>query len=240
MEGLTEDILVIIQGRMGSKRFPGKTLYPFKGVPSLEYLVSSVQTIFSNKQIYIATSTNEENNKIRDYCAKSHLNCYNGNESNVASRFMEILIKVKSKAFIRLNGDSPLFDSGVLISMLNEFSDRLNLDLVTTSYKSKFPSGMNAELIRTEVFIESYKNFILEEHFEHVTKFFYDNSKEYNILNLEFPYPDYCNLKFSFDTEEDKVKLEKFFSSLTKPIKSYSLLEKLHLMNSINDVPAKI
>ena len=44
---------VIIQARTGSKRFPGKSLYPFKGKPALVHLLDGLLSEFSRSELLV-------------------------------------------------------------------------------------------------------------------------------------------------------------------------------------------
>jgi spore coat polysaccharide biosynthesis protein SpsF (cytidylyltransferase family) len=92
---------------------------------------------------------------------------------------------------------------------------------------------MNIEILKTDTFIKSYQNFTNDQHYEHVTKYFYEKSQDFKIKFFPFPYPEYQNLKFSFDTKEDCIRLENFFSKLNKPQYKYTLYEKCRLMETV-------
>ena len=49
-------VKVIIQARMGSKRFPRKSLHPLNGKPCLAYLIEALEQIFDASSMQIVTS----------------------------------------------------------------------------------------------------------------------------------------------------------------------------------------
>ena len=100
--------IVIIQARMGSSRLPGKSLKVIKGKPMLEHIVDGVESVFSKECIYVATSKEEQNQVIVDFCKRRDIGVLQGNEHNVASRYLEILKReLLCDYFFRICGDTP-------------------------------------------------------------------------------------------------------------------------------------
>ena len=62
---------------------------------------------FSNEQIYVLTSSNQENYPIIECCKKYNIGVELGDEENVASRFNSILSDRSNFDFFRICGDSP-------------------------------------------------------------------------------------------------------------------------------------
>ena len=217
-------VIAIIQARMGSKRFPGKSMYPFLDTPSLLHLLNSVQQAIPKKCIYLATSRNKENDAIEAFAQQNDFKVYRGDEQNVASRFYEILQKETCDYFIRLNGDSPLMDYRIIQQAL-EHIDK-NVDLVSTVPGRKFPSGMNVEMLKASTFLSHYPNFSCVDHFEHVTKYFYEHEEMFTKIVLSCTVDNESRFNFCFDTEEDRIRIFNIFAQLQQPHYHYTLEEK--------------
>ena len=223
-------VIAIIQARMGSKRFPGKSMYPFNGKPSLQHLLESVMQVIAKENIYLASSINVENDAIEEFAVKNSFNVYRGDEENVASRFLHILQQKPCDYFVRLNGDSPLMDYRVIENALQHKNG--GADLISTVPGRKFPSGMNAEMIKSSTFLSSYELFSTNDHFEHVTKYFYENDKKLHIVTLQCPISNAQKFNFCFDTTEDRSKIEKIFAKLEKPHYEYTLQQKCSMLTT--------
>ena len=224
-------LLVIIQSRMGSSRFPGKSFYPLKGKPALQHHIDSLLQLFSKEEIVVATSTNNENDVIRLFCNEQGISCYSGEEQNVASRFLALCESRDFDYFVRINGDSPLIDYRIIEHGISELKNN-GYDMVTTM-SSNFPSGMNMELVRRTTFCKAYPSFSDPGDFEHVTKYLKDHKEQFNVSFLRFSIPDGRDYKFSFDTEEDLARIEKLFDSLEKPHFQYTAEEKCALYDKL-------
>ena len=226
--------IAVIQARMKSARYPGKVMFPFSGKPAMEHILDSVLQIFDPQRLYIATSIDPANDAIVALCKQKGVNVYRGDEDNVASRFRDILHAVPCDFFVRLNADSPLVDYRIIIhaaDIANSFGEAA--DIVTTSSPRNFPSGMNIEIVRSQTFLNHYSCFSDAAHFEHVTLYFYQNPHKFIIKsvpsNLEKPH----SYKFSFDTDEDRKKIEALFACLTKPHYEYTLVQKCRIYDGL-------
>ena len=103
-------MLVIIQARTSSKRFPGKVLKDLAGKPLLQWTIERLANCKSVSQCIVATSIEETDNPIAKLCEESGWNYYRGDLDNVADRFVSICQTYKLEYFIRISGDSPLID----------------------------------------------------------------------------------------------------------------------------------
>ena len=111
-------IPVIIQARFNSSRFPGKVLAEINGDPLLEYLVLRLKKKFGLSNIIIATSVQDTDNPIADFCLKKKFGLYRGSLNNVAERMLNAARGKKAEGFVRINGDSPMIDPNIILKAL--------------------------------------------------------------------------------------------------------------------------
>lgn len=218
-------VVIAVQARMGSKRLPGKTLQSIAGRPLLEHLVQALRKNRSDCQVYVLTSKNKDDQAIVAFCQDNEILVRTGAEEDVASRFLELVREVRPRYVVRVSADSPLLAPEVVNDVLSICFEQ-DFDLVTTVSKRPYPSGMHVEAIRSDVFEESYRSFSQPEHFEHVTSFFYEHSGLFSMCRLECPIAHAERYKFSCDTPEDLVRIERFFAKLDRPHYCYSLRDK--------------
>jgi spore coat polysaccharide biosynthesis protein SpsF len=211
---------------MGSERFPGKSMFNFKERASLGHLLDSLVHFFQKEKILVATSKLKANDSIRDFCKNESIETFSGDEQNVASRFVKILEADNSDYFVRLSGDSPLFDCETLVSSLESMKHG-SPEILTSIYpERKMPSGINFEIVSRKLFLREYPNFSEERHVEHVTSYFYENAEKFNIKQAPGGMENPSKYKFSFDTQEDGKKIAAIFDCMDKPHWIYSLEEK--------------
>ena len=221
-----------MQARMGSSRFPGKSLFELQGKPALLHLLESLLQAFDRSIIQIATSTSVQDDKIAEFCQSHEFNCFRGDENNVASRFLALVLKFRPRYFVRLNGDSPLLDFRLVRKALS-LAHRKKPDLLSTKLDVPYPSGMNVEVIKASIFSREYKSFSKPEDFEHVTPYFYRNPAKFKMLALKCPVADSQSYKFSFDSEDDYRRLKELLMVMRKPHYSYGFAKKCSLYKKL-------
>ena len=100
-----------------------------------------------------------------------------------------------------------LFDYA--ISIYNK--EKENVDLVSNVFPKTFPPGMSVELIKSSTFIKNNKNIVKKIDREHVTKYFYDNSKKFQIFNIKCDKYVNPNLDLTVDEIKDLRNLETWY-----------------------------
>ena len=90
-----------------------------------------------------------------------------------------------SSNFLRISADSPLIDPYLIdkiISLKNKKKYK-KYDLITNIFPRKFPRGQSVEIINTRTLFKNLKKMSKGEK-EHVTKYFYNNHKDFLIKNF--------------------------------------------------------
>jgi spore coat polysaccharide biosynthesis protein SpsF len=216
-------LLAIIQARLDSKRFPGKSLKKIYGKSMLERVYNRVKKAKEIKKVIIAIPKNKNNIKLENFCLNNNFSYYKGSLKNVCERMYETAKKSKSKAFVRICGDSPLIDP-YLIDYAVKIFNKKKIDLVTNTFKRSCPSGQSIEVVKTTTLKKILDKRLTPEEKEHVTKFFYNNIKNYKVYNFKIKNIRFKKLKFSVDTKKDlKILLNKFNK---KKFDNFNLIKK--------------
>lgn len=208
-------ICLAIQARYSSERLPGKVLKEVSGKPLLEYTIKRLQKTNLSQSIYVLTSKNSEDLKIVNFCKSKSYKFFSCSLENVFKRFRSFLKLNNYDAFVRISGDSPLIDPFLIDKMLDKFRKN-DCDILTNVFPRTFPSGQSVEIIKSKTFLKIDESLLTEEDKEHVTSFFYKNSKIFNIENFECKY-SHKNIKLSIDTYDD---FDRFVYFLKKNNKS--------------------
>lgn len=167
---------VILQARLGSKRFPSKILKKiYKNQSSISFLTNNIKR--SKNNLVVATTNNIKDNKIVNWCKKNKIDCFRGSEENVFDRYKKTVKKFKIKNIIRLTSDCPLIDFQLLEKMKKAFI-RQKLDYISNTLpieNSKFPNGSDIEIFKSSLF-KKYKK-VSKKDKEHVTNVFWKDKK---------------------------------------------------------------
>ena len=160
--------------------------------------------------IIISTSKNKEDDKLVKFLINKKIRYHRGPLNNVAKRLYDTAIFKKQNYFLRISGDSPLIDFRLINKIINIFEKNKNFDLITNTYPRTFPSGQSVEIIRTATLGKSLKFFSKLDK-EHVTRYFYRNSKKFKIKNF-INKQQYNIKKLSIDTPNELKLILKLFN----------------------------
>ena len=203
-------MIAIIQARNSSKRLPYKCMFYYQNKHVLERVVDCIKRSYKIKDIIVATSKNKEDDSIETFCKIKNIKFYRGSLNNVVSRFYNILKIYKCSYFLRVCADSPFIDYK-LINKLSASLKKDKADIFTNVYPRTFPSGQSIEIIKTDTFLKTYRSIKSISDKEHVTKFFYNNSKKFKIVNYSNK-KDYSNHTLSLDYKIDLIKYKRIIN----------------------------
>ena len=105
-------------------------------------------------------------------------------------------------------GDSPV-------------NKNMNYDIVTNIFPRSFPKGQSVEIIRTNI-LKAHINKMSKLEKEHVTKYFYKNSKNFYIKNFRNKLNN-KSIKLAVDSKIDLLKILKKIDK--KKFENYSLYD---------------
>ena len=205
-------MLAIIQARTSSKRFKNKVLKKIYGKSMINHVYDKIKLSKYFKKIIVATSNHKSDNKLVMLLKKSKIPYFRGDLNNVAKRFLDLAIKKKAKFFLRVSGDSPLINFKIIDNAFEIFiKSNKKLDLVTNIYPRTFPKGQSVEIIKTSIL----KHYLVEfsnKDKEHVTRYFYRNSKKIKIKNFKNKFKKKL-INQAIDTKKDLEFIKKRFKN---------------------------
>jgi spore coat polysaccharide biosynthesis protein SpsF (cytidylyltransferase family) len=205
-------MLAIIQARTNSKRFPKKALYKINSIPLIIRVLDNVSKSKLVTKAIIATSKEKSDDILINLVKKFKYKFFRGSLNNVALRMLQAAKNNNAKYFIRINGDSPLIDYRIIDYAIETMKKNKNADLITNVFPRVYPSGLSVEIIKTKILKDNILNFNLYEK-EHVTSYFYSNSKHFKIINFKKNINNYKYLpKLSVDYKSDLKKIMKYFN----------------------------
>ena len=202
-------MLCIIQARSNSRRFKNKALHLIYGIPLIQHVVNRVKKSKEISKIIVSSSFKKSDDQLISYLKKNKIKFFRGDLENVALRLYETANMNKAKYFARISGDSPMIDPKLIDKAIKMSKKTKGYDIITNVFPRTFPKGQSVEVIKTLTLKKNLKNFSNTDK-EHVTKFFYKNSKKFNIKNFVSEKKN-KEVKMSIDTKKDlKVILKKF------------------------------
>ena len=226
------NIAAIIQARMSSSRLPGKVKKDLVGYPILWHVIQRAKKIKPLSQVIVATSTNSENDWIKDFCAQINIECFRGSEDDVLSRFYNTAKKINADVIIRITADCPLLDPNISSKVVREFLKR-NADI--GGLDGEFPHGYDPEVFTFLALQEAYENSHLPSDREHVTKYFFDHPNTFSFSSTKYK-NTISNLTLALDQEEDYILLSNIFRKLFHKNKYFGIRSVEHLLTTHPDL----
>ena len=194
-------IIAIIQARMSSTRLPGKVLRNLNDNSVIFNIYHRVSMAHKINKVIVATSTEENDDVLYEYCHENNMNIFRGSLNNVLERYYECATSEKADIIIRLTGDNPLIDAQFIDKAIEIFSEK-QLDYL--SYCKQLPLGMGIEVFSYDSLKRTYNEAHNQECQEHVTLYMYKNPNSFSCLKYDDDtLHDNSNLRFTVDTEKD-------------------------------------
>ncbi|MFP3419451.1 glycosyltransferase family protein [Bacillus sp. SIMBA_154] len=219
---MINDVLFVIQARMGSTRLPKKVMKPIGGMALIDVIVERVKQSnhynHKTQNLMIATTVEAEDDLLAHYCLSKGYKVFRGSETDVLQRFAQIVRQFEPQTVVRLTGDNPFIDSALLSKMLEKHRQ----EKADYTYTNGTPLGISGEMIDAPILSE-IDNFPLSQpEREHVTLYIRKHPEQFHLQLFtppkELAYPAY---RFTIDTEEDYVfatrLLEKAGGSIAVP-----------------------
>ena len=198
-------IIGTIEARMGSSRFPGKTLTKILGNEVLLGLVvSRFRKCKEVDDICVATSISSKDDAIAAWCSQQDVLCYRGSEQDVLDRVTNTALSVKADAIVQMGGDSAYLDFELIDKLARIYKEN-SYDYVCNDLELTYPLGIYGHVVGVSLLVElnARTDLTLEDR-EDVVRYVWEHPERYSLKNITAPkelnYPD---LRLTVDYPED-------------------------------------
>jgi spore coat polysaccharide biosynthesis protein SpsF (cytidylyltransferase family) len=207
---------IIIQARVGSKRFPNKILKKINNKTILETVINRLKKTVLKNNIIVATSKLKRDNEIQKLCDKNKIKCFKGSELDLVKRYYECVNKYKILNIIRITSDCPFVDPK-LINKFYKFYKKNNYDYVSNTTPPKistYPDGSDVEIFSKRILFMTNKKCKKKFEREHLTNFMWKKNiyKTYTFTTKK----NNSNFRYSLDYETDLKAINYIFQLLKK------------------------
>jgi spore coat polysaccharide biosynthesis protein SpsF len=162
-------VACIIQARMTSRRFPGKTMAILAGKTVLAHVLSRAKRIPGVDKIVCAFPEDDASLPILNLCREERVIAFAGDEDDVLSRYYDAAKSVNADIIMRITADCPFIDSSVCGVVLKGLIDE-NQDYISNVYPERtFPRGHDCEVFTFECLEAAHLAAEDPYHREHVT-----------------------------------------------------------------------
>ena len=139
--------VAIVQARVGSTRLPNKVMKPICGTPMIQLLLARLARSQEIDEIVLATSEDIRNQPLISLVQSLGYRCVAGSENDVLDRFITAGRFTKADIVVRITGDCPLVDAGLVDLCIREFREK-NVDYLSNTVPPSFPDGLDTEVFR--------------------------------------------------------------------------------------------
>mgnify|MGYP003986334339 FL=1 len=206
-------VTAIIQARMGSTRFPGKSLRPIAGLPLLEHIINRLKQVPEIDLILLAIPENETESPLIEFAHRLHIPLFQGSEEDVLDRFIKAGESVQTEHLVRVCGDNPLIDIPLLRSLIQaHLTDKADYTLP----QDPVPLGSACEVVRLAALKKINELAKRSIYREHVTTWFHEHPSSFRIKRINVP--DYLKnhtFRLTVDTDQDFQIMDELFNNLS-------------------------
>lgn len=140
-------VVAVVQARMGSTRLPNKVMKPIAGVPMIALLLARLGRAKTLDQIVVATSTDPRNAPLIEHVRDLGIECVQGSENDVLDRYLQAGRAVDAEVMVRITGDCPLVDPGLVDEAVRRFIAD-DVDYLSNVSPATYPDGLDIEVFR--------------------------------------------------------------------------------------------
>ncbi|MCD6356352.1 MAG: glycosyltransferase family protein [Anaerolineaceae bacterium] len=227
-----EKTVCIIQARMASSRLPGKVLKDISGYPMIYWVVSRAKQAKNVDEVVIATTVDDADDAIVDWCLNNGIKCFRGDPLDVLDRFYQCAKFTKADTVVRITADCPLIDPSLIDAVVAEYSKRqvdFAANRLPPPYKRTFPIGLDVEVVSLSALEKAWRDAKQLFEREHVMPHFYAVEGRFKIFILDYK-EDFGDQRWTVDTQKDLEFIRRLFS-LLKDKKEFSWLDVLAVVN---------
>jgi len=175
------NIICIVQARMGSKRLLGKSMKAILGKPMIYYCFYQLKFSKLIDEMMLATSTLPDNDEMAKYVSSMGIEAFRGSEDDVLARFVEATKKcADDDIIVRITGDEPLIEPFIVDAVIKDHLKK-KADYTSTKLVRTIPQGMDLEIFPKKVLLKIASLANTEFDKEHVTPYIYNHPNDFII-----------------------------------------------------------
>lgn len=232
------NIGIVSQARMTSTRLPGKILKQAAGKSLLDHHVDRLK--WSGYPVFIATTTNQQDDVIQIFCQERSLRFFRGSEDNVLSRYHGLANQENLDVIVRVTSDCPLIDGKIIRQGVERFIDfgAKSHDYLTNCQKRTFPRGFDFEIFHRQALEEMSQKAQLEYEKEHVTPYIWKSHPDQFHIHHFTRSEDASRYRVTVDEKDDfkliEILINDFKAHLLSSDEIIEILKKNPEVSQIN------
>lgn len=166
---------------MGSSRLPGKVMKPVAGHPMIAHVLGRVALASRVDAVVLATSDRPADDALADFAERAGFRVFRGSEDDVLARYVAAAEATRAETVIRITGDCPLADPGLIDDAVAAFAEA-GVDYLSNVAPPTYPDGLDIEVFSAAALARAGREATKGFDREHVTP--YLRSGHFSISNM--------------------------------------------------------
>lgn len=228
------NIVIIIQARRGSSRLRDKILLPLKGKPLLLRMAERVASSKIRKQIVVATTKEEEDDKVVELCKDFGLKYFRGHPTDLLDRHYTAGLENNADVVVKIPSDCPLICPNVIDRVLEFYIGNKDIyDFVSNLHPATYPDGQDVEVIPLKILETAWNEARQVFEREHTTPFIWERPERFRIGNVEWETGlDFSmSHRFTIDYKEDYEFINRIYEELYDEKRAFTLCDIMMLLD---------
>jgi spore coat polysaccharide biosynthesis protein SpsF len=218
METRLMKTVAFIQARMSSSRLPGKVLADIAGLPAIVFMAQRVARARHIDRVVVLTSEEASDDPLVQALACAQLACVRGKLDDVLQRFVQGAEQWPADAYVRLTGDCPLIDPGLVDAVVAAL-DQPGIDYASNVDPPSFPDGLDVEAFTAQTLARAHSEARSAPEREHVTLWMRSDTAGLKRRNLS-AIVDLSSLRLTVDYPDDLELVRRVAAALPQPIEA--------------------
>ena len=235
---MSPNVLVIVQARMSSSRFPGKVLSLLNGVHLIEFQLQRIKKSRLVTDVVVAISEDATDDPLAVFLSNQKQEFVRGSLNNVLARYLKAIELYNPDIVVRLTGDCPL----VMPEMIDELIDALRTskaDYASNTMSGSFPDGLDVEVFYPKTLSRVNALPLTAAEREHVTLGIYTRPETFRVLSIDSPL-NLNELRLTVDYPDDLVFLESILKFSQKENIDLTLTDILSILSAHPELTSKV
>lgn len=225
---MRNNIVAVIQARVGSTRLPAKVLLDLEGKTVLEHVIERVKKSRFAEEVVVATTILKEDLKIVNLCSSAGIRVFCGSADDVLDRYFQVARLLQAQNVIRITADCPLLDPNVIDKVV-----RLHLskkaDYTSNTLKETFPDGQDVEVFTYLALQKAWQRARLSSEREHVTAYIKNHPNLFRLVKLDCS-EDFSQKRWTLDEKQDYEFIKLIYANLYRKNRVFGMSEVIEFL----------
>lgn len=180
-------IVVVVQARTGSTRFPRKVLAEVAGAPVLARMLERVRAARLVDRVVVATTTAPEDDAIVAIADALALACVRGHATDLLDRHVLAARAHDAEIVVKIPSDCPLIDPDTIDQVIAAYLAHAaagRIDYVSNLHPASWPDGFDVEVMSRAALELAHREATRALDREHTTPFLWDQPARFAIRNV--------------------------------------------------------